>query len=486
MRKLSLAALFIVHCVIVFAQNIQYTPSTVPNQKLVDNSYVSNPDNIISGNAVAQINSSLTNLESQTSAQVAVVILASIGDADIFNFAQELYNLWGIGQSNSNGLLILLVKDQHTVRFHTGVGLEGTLPDAVCKHIQTSQMVPSFKEGDFDTGMIHGVDEVVKILTDPAYANELQASAVNTDNESDPYTGFLSFAGIFLLPMFLIAWAVKSGKFADSKPADPTDYPQMRLKRTTWLIEFGLIPLLIVVLWWVVPTADPAGNGFSTMYLYLMLTVFHRMYRERKMIGAFMEKQKFYEITEYYRKSTFYWFVMGLIFPLPFLLLFPVHVIRKRFFRNHSRKCKNCDGEMKKLDEVTDDHYLSQGQIVEEQIKSVDYDVWQCKSCESTEFWRFPNRFSTYSECPSCKAKAYYLASSRTIKSATYTSEGKGEDVHECKACKKKDRSTYTIAVKTHSSSSSSSSSGSSFSSSSSGGSWGGGHSGGGGSSSSW
>lgn len=483
-RKISLVALFLIQCVLVFAQ---YTPSTVPNTKLVDNSYVSNPDNVISSDAASQINSTLLSLENTTTAQVAVVVLKSIGDADIFNFAQELYDLWGIGRANSNGLLILLVEDQHTVRFHTGYGLEGTLPDAVCKQIQRDYMVPSFKAGDYDGGMINGVNEVNKILTDPNYAQEIQSAATVVDTV-DPYTGFVWFVAIFLGPIFLIAWAAKSGKFADSKPADKTDFPQMRLKRRTWLIEFGLIPLLIVVLWWVVPTAEPIGNGMISMYLYLMATVFHRIYRERKMIKGFMEKQKFYELTEYFRKSTFYWIVMGIIFPLPFLLHIPLHIVRRTRFRNHSRNCKDCGGDMKKLSETDDDNYLTKGQIVEEKIASVDYDVWQCQKCKATEAWHFPNRFSQYSECPSCKAKAYYRVSDKTLKAATYSSDGKGESVHECKACNKKVRNTYTIAQLVASTSSSSNSSSSSYSSSSSssGGSWGGGSSGGGGASSSW
>ena len=98
MRKISLAALLFIHCVLAFAQ---YTPATVPNTKLVDNSYVSNPDGIISGNAVAQINATLLDLENKTSSQVSVVVLRSIGDADIFDFAQELFNLWGIGNTNN-------------------------------------------------------------------------------------------------------------------------------------------------------------------------------------------------------------------------------------------------------------------------------------------------------------------------------------------------------------------------------------------------
>lgn len=480
MRKLSLVALLLFQYILSFAQ---YTPATVPNTKLVDNSYVSNPDGVISASAEQQINSALSNLERQTTVQVAVVVLDSIGDADIFNFAQELYTLWGVGQANSNGLLILLAKDQRTVRFHTGYGLEGTLPDVVCKQIQRDYMVPSFKEGDYDSGMINGVNEVVKILTDPIYAEELlSASAAD---EVNSYSGFLWFVGIFLLPVFLIAWAAKSGKFLDSKPADPTNYPEMRFRRITWLIEFGLIPLLIVAFWGFYPGAGSAGNGMISLYLYLMATAFHRLYRQRKMVKSFIAKQKYYELTEYFRKSTFYWIVMGIIFPLPLILYFPFHIIRKTRFRNHSRTCKDCGGKMKKLSEADDDQFLNRSQLIEEQIKSVDYDVWQCEKCNATEAWHFPNRFSKYSECPSCKAKAYYRVSDRTITPATYSSSGEGESVHECKACNRKNKNRYTIAKLVRSQSSSSS--GSSFSSSSSsGGSWGGGRSGGGGASSSW
>lgn len=479
MRKISLAALLFIHCALAFAQ---YTPATVPNTKLVDNSYVSNPDGVISANAAAQINAALLDLETKTSSQVAVVVLKSIGDADIFDFAQELFNLWGIGSTNSNGLLILLVEDQHTVRFHTGYGLEGVLPDVVCKTIQREQMVPSFKAGDYDTGMINGVAEVVKILTDPNYAAELKAADVG--EESGGYSSFVIFVAVFLAPIFLIAWASKSGKFRDSKPADPTDYPQMRLKRLTWLIEFGGMPLLIVVLYGVIPMGNAIGSAFFAMYFYLMATVFHRAYRERKMTKEFLAHQKYFELTEYFRKSAAYWIVMGLIFPFPFLLYIPIHIVRKGLFRNHSRNCKECGGEMKKLGEEEDDQYLTRAQLVEEQIKSINYDVWKCQSCSATQAWHFPYRFSGYEECPFCKAKAYYRESHRTIKSATYSSSGKGEEVHACKACGKKKTSTYTIAQLVRSSSSGSS--GGSSWSSSSGGSWGGGRSGGGGASSSW
>jgi len=484
-RKLSLAALLFLNTILAFAQ---YTPATVPNNKLVNNSYVSNPDGIINEATVNEIDTVLACIEKQTTAQVAVVVLRSIGDADIFEFAQELFNLWGVGKSNNNGLLILLVEDQHTVRFHTGLQLEGLLPDALCKQIQRDKMVPSFKEGNYDAGVLGGIYEVQKILTDPNYSAEIVAT--EDDDIVQGYTAVAIFFLIFLSPIFFIAWAVKKGSFADSKPASHTDYPQMRLKRSTWLIEFGVIPLLIITLYWFGDPELAGGLAFITLYLYFMATVFHRVIRERIMFNQLREQRKYYEITEYLRISQWYWLLIALIFPVPFLVYFPLHFVRKKYYRNHPRKCKVCEGSMNKLSETDDDAFLSKSQLVEENIESVNYDVWKCTSCGTTEAWQFLNRFTSYRACPACKSLAWYVASTKTLKAATYSSSGKGESLYQCKACGKSERKAYSIAQLTRSSSSSSSSSGGSSysggSSSSSSGSWGGGSSGGGGASSSW
>lgn len=477
MRALLLTAfvLFGAHAI------AQYTPATVPNNKLINNSYVSNPDNIISGVTVAEIDAILGRVEQQTTAQVAVVALNSIGDADIFVFAQELFNLWGLGRSNDNGLLILLVEDQHTVRFHTGYGLEGPLPDAVCKQIQREKMVPSFKQGSYDGGMLGGVIEVEKILTDPNYASEIFAATRNVPTD---YGGFAIFALVFLGPVFLIVWAVKRRRFSNSRDPAETDYPQMRLKRSVWLIEFGGIPLLILLAFWYVRPED-ASFGAVALYLYFMATIFHRLWRERSMIKSFIAEKKYFEITEYMRRSQWYWLVMAIIFPIPFLGYFPFHFARKKYYRNHRRTCKLCDKDMIKLSEIEDDQYLTPNQVVEETIRSIDYDVWKCTGCGATEGWAFKNRFSKYIQCGHCKTMAWYLASDNTIVSATYSHSGKGEKTHKCKACGKSKRTTYTIARLERSSDSSSGGGGGS-SSSSGGGSWGGGSSGGGGASSSW
>ena len=227
------------------AQTQVYTVETVPNVKVDSNNLVSNPDGILRLETVRKMDAQLKALEASTTAQVAVVAINSIGDQDIFNFAQELFTKWGIGQkSNDNGLLILLVLDQKTVRFHTGKGLEGILPDIVCKRIQEQDMVPLFKEEKNDEAMTAGVDHVVKVLTDPIYADEILAKELRT--YSDWSIFFPITLGIGLVAL-LVMLVVNNKRFTDSKKPLQTPYGEMRMSRMGWFTEFGIVPVAILL-----------------------------------------------------------------------------------------------------------------------------------------------------------------------------------------------------------------------------------------------
>ena len=483
MRSISTLLLMIVSVTLT----AQSTLESIPNQKLINGSYVSNPDAILDAATVMQIDTLLTSLEKKTTVQVAVVVVESIGEADIFEFAQKLFTTWGIGsKGNDNGLLLLLVNDKRTVRFHTGYGVEGTLPDVVCKRIQRDYMVPEFKNGNSGAGVLGGLQQVEKILTDPNYAEEVKARETNEVSDWVGFVTFLTlFPGIGLLSAFIVKGV--NGKFSDSKSPAYTPYPEMRLSRWWWALEFVGIPILIIALFGTSGTENSVAFCVFTLYLYYMGTLFHRLRRMKKVINRFLKTQEYYEIVEFIRTQQWYWFFMALLFPLPFVFYFFYHLARKRMYRNYPRNCKECQGDMVKLNEKTEDEFLSKEMQKEETLKSVDYDVWKCTGCQSVEMSFFLNNRSKYEPCPKCKTIAYHSVSKRTIKSASYSSSGSGEELHRCEFCGHERKTKYTIAQLVASSNSSSSGSSSFGSSSSSGGSsWGGGRSGGGGSSSSW
>ncbi len=164
MTRFFLSILFAFVSVAAGARTWQ--PDEVPNVQLADRSrYVSNPDGILSEGAVATIDSLCRSLRGQQLAEVAVAALDDIEGGDPFAFAMRLFGDWGVGRSDvDNGLGILLVRDLREIRFVTGPGLEGVLPDALCKRIQLDFMLPHFREGDYDAGMVAGMRAVAELL----------------------------------------------------------------------------------------------------------------------------------------------------------------------------------------------------------------------------------------------------------------------------------------------------------------------------------
>jgi uncharacterized protein len=454
-----------------------YTIETVPNTKLINNSYVSNPDRLLNDQTVAEINVMLDSLEKKTSAQVAVVMLNSIGDEDIFEFAQSLFMKWGIGKSsNDNGLLILFVKDKRTVRFHTGNGLEGILPDAICKRIQTQKMVPFFKEGNIDAGMKAGIEEVTKIIANPNYTEEINEATSKSETLDPADVSMLMAFGYFVIGIIIFLFKRKG--FSNAKSFS-SEVPHSKMSSWQWLLWCYVVP--IVVLFFLIANQS-WFVFFAAIYGYIALLGLTKYARVSKEADAWFEKKEYHAVHYFLNDKKMSFLAMAIFFPLPFIFIY-IHFRNKiKSIRTKPRDCKNCGKKMVRLDEVAEDEYLSKESQFEESLKSVDYDVWKCNACGEISLEAYINEKTEYSECPKCKTYAFYTSGSTTKVAATTSHSGTREIVKSCKYCNHRNVSTESIPKIVVSTSSSSSSS----SSGSSGGSWGGGRSGGGGASSSW
>ena len=157
-------------------------------------------------------------------------------------------------------------------------------------------------------------------------------------------------------------------------------------------------------------------------------------------------------------------------------LLGAAGVAGRALLRRRPRRCKSCSNLRTRLDEDTEDAHLNPGELREEQLGSVDYDVWWCEPCEDAQVERYGTLFTRHARCPKCRFVTA-KKTSRTIRSATTTSGGEVEVTVQCKHCPYSAKSRHRTARLSSSSSSSSSSRSSSF---------GGGRSSGGGSSGRW
>ncbi len=166
--------------------------------------YVSDPWDYISHDDELRINQLLYGLEKKATAEVAIVMLPSIGTEVPKDFAVGLFREWGIGKSDTNnGLLILTVMDQRRTEFETGYGLEPVLTDVICYRIGTQEMVPNFRQGDYGAGMVAAVERIKQFLEHPDSVAEIYSNEVQFESNAD--TNFLGVViGVFLLVYGLI------------------------------------------------------------------------------------------------------------------------------------------------------------------------------------------------------------------------------------------------------------------------------------------
>ena len=203
MRKILCIILLVFAPILAIgAEDKAYSIESVPNVYAQDRRlHVSDPNGLLMQETQAEINRMLTLLEDSTGIQSMVVMLPSIGQEDIFDFAHNLFRHWGIGNKESNnGMLIVYVADQRKIRFTTGYGLEGILPDAMCKRIQSRYMIPHFREGNTDLGMLEGTKAVVGVLDGSMKAD-------NTEEEASLWEILLTLGTIMFIivvPIWLI------------------------------------------------------------------------------------------------------------------------------------------------------------------------------------------------------------------------------------------------------------------------------------------
>lgn len=168
------------------------------------------------------------------------------------------------------------------------------------------------------------------------------------------------------------------------------------------------------------------------------------------------------------------------------LIIYLLLTWRLNRLRNKPRRCPNCNNKMHKLDEETDNRYLSPSQDLEERINAIDYDVWLCDQCGETDILPYVNKSANYTICPKCGAMACNLVSDRIVRNATSSHEGQGMKDYVCQNCRNRTSIPYIIPIIIAAAATGSRHGGGFGGGGFSGGSFGGGSFGGGGATGSW
>ena len=118
---------------------------------------------IVSASTAQSLDAELTQFERDTSNQIVVAIYPHMAsDSSIEDYTVRVAQSWGVGlKDRKNGAVLFIFSQDHKLYIQVGYGLEGVLPDALCKQIVANEITPLFRAGDYNGGVLAGVRALI-------------------------------------------------------------------------------------------------------------------------------------------------------------------------------------------------------------------------------------------------------------------------------------------------------------------------------------
>ncbi len=155
LKKLLFTWLLSCSFVFLFAQDFPQKSNTL----------VTDYTNTLTADQRQNLENKLVAFNDSTSTQIAVVLLKSVGDYDINEYATKLGRNWGIGtKGKNNGILMLIAVGDRKVSIQTGYGSEGAVPDITTHEIIENDLKPNFKAGNYYAGIDAGTNSLIKYM----------------------------------------------------------------------------------------------------------------------------------------------------------------------------------------------------------------------------------------------------------------------------------------------------------------------------------
>ncbi|MBF0208173.1 MAG: TPM domain-containing protein [Oligoflexia bacterium] len=132
---------------------------------------------ILSDDVRKNIEKKLLQLHDLESTQVVVLTVPTLNGENLEEYSIKVVEKWQIGKhKNDNGVLLLIAKEERKVRIEVGRGLEGKLTDLVSGRIIREEIIPYFKQGNYDLGVISGVNAIIDVVKGE-YQNERKSNS---------------------------------------------------------------------------------------------------------------------------------------------------------------------------------------------------------------------------------------------------------------------------------------------------------------------
>jgi uncharacterized protein len=193
----------------------------------------------------AAIEELLAGVERDTTAEIALVTVRSLDGRPLEEYANRLFQEWGIGKKGrDNGVLILVSRDDREIRLEVGYGLEGVLPDGLAGAVIRETFVPRFRDGQFREGLLEGTARVADIIRRNETLTAEQRAALD---QPEPAAG-QSWVLVPFLSFFVAAGAFTMGTAAAARAIAPLLSGLFFTGMAAFFALLGAPPLGIILL----------------------------------------------------------------------------------------------------------------------------------------------------------------------------------------------------------------------------------------------
>lgn len=158
---------------------------------------------VLDRNEYASLEQKLEQFARETSTQILVVTVEDLQGYDVGDYAFRLGEKWGVGQSEKDNGIIILLKpktgnENGQVFIATGYGLEAALPDAVVNgDVVDTEMIPQFQKNNYYKGLVNGINVIMNITRGEYTAEYYQENYAQRSGGFVP--GLIFFIIIFVV-----------------------------------------------------------------------------------------------------------------------------------------------------------------------------------------------------------------------------------------------------------------------------------------------
>jgi uncharacterized protein len=152
--------------------------------------YVNDFADLIGNEVESDMNSILQDLRNTAGVEATVVTIDSFQDYDTIDsnfeqFATSLFNTWGVGDDDSDGVMILMGVEDRKIRVEVGVSYERTLNDDM-QDIIDDYALPRFRKGDYEAGIYDTLIQVADVIKAEKGVFEADATPFSGTSQTNP------------------------------------------------------------------------------------------------------------------------------------------------------------------------------------------------------------------------------------------------------------------------------------------------------------